>query len=413
MDYDVKAAALASPPTSAPVQSYRPAVAVQNLGIHDADVTGTLRVYDRAAGTLLVTFLLAANDIKPGETRNATASGLWEPTAADIGKSFIFIASIVYPPDQFLPNNNLAPVIVTVTAAPPTPPPPVEAHADQHEDGGGDELDVDGLTGKLAEAQTPTDHANQHEVDGEDVIDVAGLTGELATPQTPKTHAASHNIGGSDPVTLATPGPHAETHSPEGGDEIDVTGLPGLLADPQTAVAHKATHQEGGDDQLSVQGLAGQLAEAQPPVAHHAEHQLAGADAMVGLYYNHDTLHLGIGTMTPVVLPGYTQVSILEHTFPTPLKKALILAAVEIALPPNQPAAATALMRLRVNGDLDTYFAQVSQQAPESYVISQAVVMDYRNLNAAATVWSIEVLCELIDLPYNATLNALHVIPLE
>ena len=89
MDYDVAAISLATPPASAPVQSYRPAVAVKNLGIHDADVTGTLSIYDRAAGTLLTTMNLAANNIAPGETRNAVANQLWEPTPGDIGRAFL------------------------------------------------------------------------------------------------------------------------------------------------------------------------------------------------------------------------------------------------------------------------------------------------------------------------------------
>lgn len=240
MDYDVAALSLATPPASAPVQSYRPAVAVKNLGIHDADVTGTLSIYDRDAGTLITRMNLAANSIEPGETRNAVADQLWEPVTADIGRAFLFIATITYPPDQNLSNNNLAPVTVIVTAAPPTPPPPVEAHADQHEDGGGDELDVDGLTGKLAEAQTPSEHASNHEDGGTDQLDVAGLTGELATPQTPKAHASTHQLGGTDVISGIEPSAHASSHEP-GGD--DVLG-------PLPPAEHAGDHILGGNDSL-------------------------------------------------------------------------------------------------------------------------------------------------------------------
>jgi len=257
MDYDVAAVSLASPPASAPVQSYRPSVAVANLGIHTASVTGTLRIYDRDAGTLLATMNLAASDIDPGETRNATADQLWEPVAGDIGKAFLFIASIVYPEDQNLSNNNLSPVTVTVTAAPPPPPPPVEAHASQHEDGGGDEVDVDGLTGKLAEAQTPTEHASNHESGGADELSVEDLTGTLATPQTPSTHASSHQTGGSDPITGIPPEAHKTNHQNGGTDEISVAGLSGVLADPQNPATHGVDHSLNGDDPTSLFAFAG------------------------------------------------------------------------------------------------------------------------------------------------------------
>lgn len=61
-------------------------------------------------------------------------------------------------------------------------------------------------------------HAISHQNGGTDEINVAGLSGVLADPQTPATHATSHQNGGTD--------------------EISVTGLSGLLADAQTPVIH-------------------------------------------------------------------------------------------------------------------------------------------------------------------------------
>ncbi len=58
-------------------------------------------------------------------------------------------------------------------------------------------------------------HHSQHQNGGVDEINVAGLSGVLADPQTPVTHASRHQNGGND--------------------EIDVTGLSGLLADVQKA----------------------------------------------------------------------------------------------------------------------------------------------------------------------------------
>lgn len=45
-------------------------------------------------------------------------------------------------------------------------------------------------------------HHTRHENGGEDEISVAGLSGELADPQSPKTHATSHQSGGTDAIKL-------------------------------------------------------------------------------------------------------------------------------------------------------------------------------------------------------------------
>jgi len=92
-------------------------------------------------------------------------------------------------------------------------------------------------------AVVPSDHATRHENGGGDEISVAGLSGVLADPQTPADHASTHENGG--------------------GDEISVAGLSGLLADPQTPLSHAASHQNGGADEISVAGLSGLLADFQ------------------------------------------------------------------------------------------------------------------------------------------------------
>jgi hypothetical protein len=117
------------------------------------------------------------------------------------------------------------------------------AHASTHQDGGGDEISVAGLSGVLADPQTPAAHKTSHQDGGTDEISVAGLSGVLADPQTPAAHKTSHQDGGTD--------------------EISVAGLSGVLADPQTPAAHKTSHQDGGGDEISVAGLSGVLADKQ------------------------------------------------------------------------------------------------------------------------------------------------------
>jgi hypothetical protein len=64
-----------------------------------------------------------------------------------------------------------------------------------HEDGGIDEISVLGLSGLLADSQTPLVHKTSHQNGGSDEISVAGLSGELADPQT----AGSFKELSSDP----------------------------------------------------------------------------------------------------------------------------------------------------------------------------------------------------------------------
>jgi len=218
-DYDVQALGLASPPASAPATTYYPGVSVRNNGKYPADVTGYVRQYDRDTGLLVATYQVSRNNVQPDTTENvATASPLvW--TLADVGKKFLFQGWITAAKDTVPGNNYFGPVEVEVTGETP-PPPPIETHHHQHENGGADELNLDGLAGLLAEKQTPTEHAAHHEVEGEDELNVEDLSGELADPQTPKAHAGTHGVGGSDPVSGVTPAAHRTSHETGGADAL-------------------------------------------------------------------------------------------------------------------------------------------------------------------------------------------------
>ena len=104
-------------------------------------------------------------------------------------------------------------------------------------------------------------HADSHEDGGADEMDLTGMSGLLADPQTPILHAETHQQGGTDP--------------------INVDGLSGMLADAQNPTTHQNTHEQGGDDEISVQGLNGLLNQAQTPLEHKASHVVGGSDAFV------------------------------------------------------------------------------------------------------------------------------------
>lgn len=81
------------------------------------------------------------------------------------------------------------------------------------------------------------------ENNGFEELNVGGLSGVLADGQTPAAHATSHQNNGTD--------------------EINVVGLSGLLADGQTPLAHKTSHQNNGTDEIDMTGLGGVLNDAQ------------------------------------------------------------------------------------------------------------------------------------------------------
>ncbi len=60
-------------------------------------------------------------------------------------------------------------------------------HKTTHENGGNDEISVAGLSGALADAQTPAAHKTSHQDGGTDEISVAGLVGrEILVPYNAK-----------------------------------------------------------------------------------------------------------------------------------------------------------------------------------------------------------------------------------
>jgi len=190
-DYDVGVLGLQTPPTAASLTPYRPAVSVRNNGIHDALASGYVRIY--AAGLLVFESEVYSGTLPPGTTALAQAVDIWTPPAEG---AYIVNGYVSTPLDQVEPNNNLQPTTIIVAGGPVPPPTPVEPHAPQHEEGGADEVNIDGLRGRAADPQTPLGHVASHQAGGADQLDVGSLIGELASPQTPKTHDNAYH----DPV---------------------------------------------------------------------------------------------------------------------------------------------------------------------------------------------------------------------
>lgn len=121
------------------------------------------------------------------------------------------------------------------------------AHHARHENGGGDEVSVAGLSGVLADPQPPIIGSGGTQA-------VAGNDARLTDARTPTAHKTSHQDGGTDEINVgALSGVLADPQHPiigSGGTEA-VAGNDARLTDSRTPLAHKASHQNGGSDEVA------------------------------------------------------------------------------------------------------------------------------------------------------------------
>jgi hypothetical protein len=108
------------------------------------------------------------------------------------------------------------------------------AHAASHENAGGDEIDVTGLSGQLADPQIPDLHAAEHEDGGGDEIDVTGLAGVLDEPQVVDVDATGA-LDGDSAVTPLAVRVDGVTIQINGSNQLEVIGGgSGLYCEPLT-----------------------------------------------------------------------------------------------------------------------------------------------------------------------------------
>jgi len=179
-------------------------------------------------------------------------------------------------------RNNSATYDLTASGGAPA------AHATSHENNGSDEISVTGLSGLLADGQTPLSHTHGNITNAGAIGAAANLpiittTSGVLTTSTFGTGANTFCEGDDSRLSDSrTPTVHAASHESGGSDEISLTGLAGLLQDAQTPLSHAANHQNGGGDEISVTGLSGLLGDAQTPLSHDlisAYHTASGLTA--------------------------------------------------------------------------------------------------------------------------------------
>lgn len=176
----------------------------------------------------------------------------------------------------------------------------VNNHKARHQNAGGDQISVAGLSGVLADPQTAIAHKTSHQDSGGDEISVAGLSGVLGDKQDAnkiQSHSVDETAVGNDKILVykttgdkfvyeakGTPSIHASSHQDGGGDEISVAGLSGVLTDKQNAdkiQGHAVEETALGDDKVLVYKVTGDkfVYESKgTPAGHHTTHENGGGD---------------------------------------------------------------------------------------------------------------------------------------
>ena len=200
------------------------------------------------------------------------------------------LPDVVRPDDYAASTNERVWLLRAVPSALPL-------HASTHEDGGTDEINVAGLSGLLADGQTPLTHASTHASAGSDPLTLAqsqvtSLTSDLAAKlavaggtMTGQLNFSGTTHAGIKLLSLTTVQRDALTAA-NGMLIYNTTTATmqkyeaGAWVNSGTPAAHASTHQNGGADEISVAGLSGLLADGQTPLAHIASHAPGGSDAL-------------------------------------------------------------------------------------------------------------------------------------
>lgn len=148
---------------------------------------------------------------------------------------------------------------VTQEGRPPAPPDPTAplAHHITHENGGSDELSVAGLSGLLADPQTPTAHTHPESAITGLLADLSTLGSSITAVDAAAEHVSRRNAAsgyaGLDASSKLTGSQQvygtATNTAAQGNDS--------RLSDARTPTAHAASHAAAGSDPVSVTGLGG------------------------------------------------------------------------------------------------------------------------------------------------------------
>jgi len=247
---DIRAVAYIAPVSEVDFAPVPLTVRLVNYADETGLVSAGFRIYNDSTGLLIYQSDIIPVEIAKGATVDVSAlTDFMPPAPADDTYFVIFDGSAA---NDLVPDGiaiHLGSMYFDVKPAPLGPIP--AGHAVTHEDTGIDEVDVTGLSGLLADPQTPILHSGTHALPSPDVVYVDFL----ATLENATNWRLSPN-GAGGVKWNADVEQHHTNHEVGGGpqinDELDVTGLSGVLADAQTPAAHgNAEHTSTFEDQAN------------------------------------------------------------------------------------------------------------------------------------------------------------------
>lgn len=198
---DIRAVAYIAPLSEVDFAPVPLTVRLVNYADEPGLVSGGFRIYNGSTGLLVHQTDITPIEITKGQTADVSALTDFSPPGPAVDTYFVLFDGIA--------ANALVPDGITLQLGQfyfdvkPAPLGPIPAgHAVTHEDTGIDEIDVTGLSGLLADPQTPILHHLEHEAGGADEMSLIGMSGELADDQP----ALAHDIAGAKHTSTATPG---------------------------------------------------------------------------------------------------------------------------------------------------------------------------------------------------------------
>jgi hypothetical protein len=233
---DIRADHYVSPLSEVAFASVKLTVTLHNYADETGIVQGKFRVYNDETGHLIHTSDIAPVTLSAGQTLDVSALTNFDPPAPADDTYFVMFEG--HASNALVPRGIdffLGSFYFDVKPAPLGPIP--AGHHVTHEATGIDEINVNGLSGVLADRQTPILHHLDHELGGSDEVNVTGLLGVLSDKQPPQTHGnAAHTSAFEDQANKGAAGGYCGLPDPlDSTQPLRADGSPnfpdGLLLD--------------------------------------------------------------------------------------------------------------------------------------------------------------------------------------
>ena len=137
-----------------------------------------------------------------------------------------------------------------------------------------------------SQPRTPTSHATSHQDGGADAIDVSGLSGALADPQTPAVHGnEAHDPNFATDADLTAhvndaENPHSVTAAQVGADPAGTAASEVASIPSDGSVATPSLRTLGSGSTQAVAGDDARLSDARTPTAHASSHATGQSDPL-------------------------------------------------------------------------------------------------------------------------------------